>query len=531
MLYLKIGCTASRSVAAILLCLILLIPLLSSCSPKTELTILSGSENETLEPILEEFSRKNNIKINMVYKGSLDIMNILQTGEAESYDAVWPANSLWIQLGDENKIVEDAKSIMTSPIVFGVRKSLALDLGFVGREVSVKDILSAIEQKRLAFMMTSATQSNSGASAYIGFIYALLGNPETMTSEDLQDPRLQEELKRLLGGINRSSGSSGWLKELFLQGDYDSMVNYESMIIETNQQLIQEGREPLYAIYPYDGLTISDSPLGYIDNGDGKKKASFQKLQEYLLSEPVQEQILLLGRRTGMGGTAQEADQAIFNPDWGINAQKTISGLRMPSANVIMDALNLYQSELKKPSYTIYCLDFSGSMGGSGEKQLKNAMRLILDQEQARRYLLQATPEDVATVIPFDDGVLDKWTVKGNSADELDALAKQIEQFSVGGGTNIYAPVMAAIEELKEVDTDRYVPAIVLLTDGNSNNGTYEQFQQVYQQSGLDVPVFAIKFGSASDDQLEALAKLSRGTVFDGQKDLTAAFKKVRGYN
>ena len=32
------------------------------------------------------------------------------------------------------------------------------------------------------------------------------------------------------------------------------MVNYESVVIETNQELLKEGREPLYAIYPVDGL-------------------------------------------------------------------------------------------------------------------------------------------------------------------------------------------------------------------------------------------------------------------------------------
>ncbi len=35
--------------------------------------------------------------------------------------------------------------------------------------------------------MTSATQSNSGCSAYIGFLLrALLGNPDVITSENLQ---------------------------------------------------------------------------------------------------------------------------------------------------------------------------------------------------------------------------------------------------------------------------------------------------------------------------------------------------------
>ena len=45
---------------------------------KQTLNILSGSENQVLEPILEEFEKKNNIKISMTYEGSVDIMQELQ---------------------------------------------------------------------------------------------------------------------------------------------------------------------------------------------------------------------------------------------------------------------------------------------------------------------------------------------------------------------------------------------------------------------------------------------------------------------
>ena len=79
----------------------------------------------------------------------------------------------------------------------------------------------------MSFCMTSATQSNSGASAYIGFLYALLGKQDAITSEDLDNPQLQQDMTRLLSGIERSSGSSEWLMEMFLEGDYDAMVNYE----------------------------------------------------------------------------------------------------------------------------------------------------------------------------------------------------------------------------------------------------------------------------------------------------------------
>ena len=91
----------------------------------------------------------------MTYQGSLDIMRILQSGAAD-YDAVWPASSLWLTTGDTQYRVKHAESISVTPVVFGIRQSLAEDLGFVGREVSVSDPIPAIRSGRLKFCMTSA---------------------------------------------------------------------------------------------------------------------------------------------------------------------------------------------------------------------------------------------------------------------------------------------------------------------------------------------------------------------------------------
>lgn len=507
---------------------------LTGCSMQSqrEFVILSGSENESLEPILEEFGKKNNVTIRMVYMGSVDIMNLLGTDEIKQYDAVWPANSLWINMGDENHMIKNSVSIMNSPIAFGIRKSLAQSLGFTDREVTVSEILQAIRDEKLTFMMTSATQSNSGACAYIGFIHALLGNKDTITLQDLENESLKTDIKDLLNGINRSSGSSGWLKTLFLEGDYDAMVNYESMLIEANQELIQQGKEPLYLVYPQDGLTVADSPLGMVNNGDADAEKIFAKLQEYLLSDSVQEEILDLGRRTGYGGSMDTADTGVFNPDWGIDATKTLSGIRMPDSDVVLAALQLYQNELKKPAYTVYCLDFSGSMAGNSEDNLKEAMRMILDQEQARTNLLQATAQDITVVIPFDDTLLDELTVTGNDNTSLVALADQIDAISTGGGTDIYSPAIRALEIFSNVNTDDYFCAIVLLTDGQSNASTdYGDFAAAYAALGKDIPLFAIQMGSASGNQLSSLAELTRGNVFDSKGDLVSAFKKVKGYN
>ena len=54
------------------------------------LRILSGSENQELESILDDFARQEKVNIVMEYQGSLDIMRTLQ-GERIDYDAVWPA--------------------------------------------------------------------------------------------------------------------------------------------------------------------------------------------------------------------------------------------------------------------------------------------------------------------------------------------------------------------------------------------------------------------------------------------------------
>jgi Ca-activated chloride channel family protein len=173
------------------------------------------------------------VDLRLTYLGSVNIMLELEKAEF-AYDAVWPANSLWVSLGDRERRVKYLKSIMTSLVVFGVRRGKAEQLGFVGKTVRVRDLLGAIRERKLSFMMTSATQSNSGASAYLGFLYALAGNPEVLSSADLRSEPLKRDIRDLLSGINRTSGSSGWLKDLFLASDYDAMVNHESVVIEAN---------------------------------------------------------------------------------------------------------------------------------------------------------------------------------------------------------------------------------------------------------------------------------------------------------
>lgn len=499
-----------------------------------DLTIVSGSENEEIEPIVQEFARRKGVTIEMSYLGSVDIRLLLETGAQIEYDAVWPANSLWLTLGDTQRVTRHSESIFRSPVVLGVKKSVAERLNWVGAEVRVRDILEAAESEDLRLMMTSATQSNSGASSYFGFLYALAGSPDVLTSEILNEAQLAEDIQAILGTLDRSAGSSGWLKDLFLSryNEFDGMYNYESLIIEMNRELIATNREPLYVIYPVDGLAISDSPLAYVDKGDPDKEKLFLELQEYLLSEPVQEQVLDLGRRTGtLGLSIENANPAVFNPDWGIDTTRVIQPIRFPAAEVIDEALNLYQTAFRKPSYTVYLLDYSGSMEGEGRRQLLAAMNLLLDQSQASRYLLQASPRDVTLIIAFDHSIIQEWRLDGSDPEEYLNLYAQLERQQVVGRTNIYQPVERALELLQDVDTSRYFPAIILMTDGQSNEGLFEDVRQKYIDVEKDIPVFGITFGAASKDQIQQMTALTGGRIYDGTSDLVRAFRNAKGNN
>lgn len=491
------------------------------------LRILSGSENKELEPIIEKYAKKNHVKIEMTYQGSLDIMR--QLGEKNfGYDAVWPASSIWMNAGDTLHRVKHAESVCQSPVVFGIRKPLAEELGFVDREVSVNDILEAILAGRLKFCMTSATQSNSGASAYIGFIHALLGSPDVITMDDLQDQDMRKKLAQLLSGIDRSSGSSDWLKDMFLKGDYDAMVNYECLMINADEQLQAAKKDPLYIIYPYDGLSIADSPLAYVDQGDRKAEERFLDFQEYLLSDDTQDRIQQTGRRTAYTGISDK-NKVIFRKEWGFQPDRVLSPFKMPEADVLDECLNLYQTVLRKPSLTVYCLDYSGSMEGEGNKQLVAAMEQVLIQKNAAENYLQASPDDVTILIPFESSVIGTFTAEGNGK-ELEDLYDTVDKLEPMGGTDMYNAMERGLDLLDEYDLSKYTTAFIVMTDGESED-YYNEFREAWEEDGRNIPVFSIMYGDADSSQLDQLAQLTNARVFDGREDLIGAFRKVRGYN
>ena len=489
--------------------------------------ILASQENKASEHMIEKYANEKGYKVQFEYQGTLEIMNTLNT-KASDYDAVWLSNSIWGYMLNNSVSLSNSKCTSINPVVFGIKKSKAEELGFVGKEVYTKDILNAISNKKLKFSMSNPTTTNSGASAYLGLVSTLAGNPEVLTSEMLNDEKLREEIKTLFTGLERSSGSEDFLEELFLNGDYEAVVSYESSIININKQLVSRGKEPLYAIYPVDGVSISDAPFGYINNKNENKKEIFDNIQKYLLSNEGQSLLQEYGKRTWYGGTNANVNKSIFNPEWGIDTTKYISPVKYPSAEVIKEALNLYQTELRKPVHVAFCLDYSGSMAGTGIEELRDAMEYILTEKAASDYI-QFSYKDKIDVIPFASAAKDSWTTT-NGSDTSELLAS-INNERPTGMTALYPAAIKALELLKDEDKNIYNTSVILMTDGQANVGTYADLYSYYKSINSNIPIYSIMFGSADQRQLQDIARLTNAKVFDGKTNLVEAFKEVRGYN
>ena len=495
-------------------------------NPDNDFVIATSYDYKMFEDDIVKYGRKNKIDVKLKYFGDIDIVDELNRNSSQ-YDGVWISNSMWLYMLDNNYLHTDSKSIGISPIVFGIKKSKAKELGLIGKDVSNSDIVKLIKDKKIKYVMNSVTQTNTGATAYIGFLTSLAGNPEMLTDDILKDPKLISDLKDVFSGVERVSGDESYLTEMFLNSsDYEAVISSESSLININKELERKNKETLYFIYPSDGVAINDNTFAFIDNHKDNED-NFLKLKEYLLGVEGQKLLSNNGIRTWYGGVSENPNKNVFKSSWGIKTDKYLNVTRFPSKDMITKSLDLYIEQLRKPTHVVFCLDYSGSMSGDGYDQLVSAMEYILTYESASRDKLQFSSNDKITVLPFSDEVLDVWEGTGSDTKEL---LLNIKNESPMGSTALYDAIEEGIKILDK-ESNSYTTTIIAMTDGAVNVGSFYDLAKVYNKSKKKVPIYSITFGNASEYQLDEIAELSNSKVFDGKSNLLRAFKEVRGYN
>lgn len=499
--------------------------------PDNAFTILAGSEVKDIEPLLPQIEQATGLKIRFKYTGTLDAVERIQSGEP--FDAAWFASNRYALLtpGVKEKILTSERTMLT-PVVLGIKRSKAQSLAWAdgqGRAspaITWKDIAQAAEKGRFTFAMTNPSASNTGFAGLVGVAAALADKGDALEVKDINARQLTAFFK----AQTLTAGSSGWLADAYVQeqGRIDGMINYASTLLALNAS--GKLSEPLVLIYPKEGIITADYPFMLL-NAD--KRADYDKLLVYLRSPAFQAP---MSQQTFRKPVAAEVpfDAALYPTN--------LIELPFPAKLAVIDAvLQAFDNEIRRPADSSFVLDISGSMGGKRMDQMKTALLGLtgLDTSLSGRFA-RLREREVISMTAFDDSVRATQTFdlgrKNREATEND-IRGYVKQLQAEGGTAVFTAAQEVYQQAaarRAKVPDRYY-SIVFLTDGESNRGLkagdFEAWYQDLPERDKGIRIFAIQFGEARAEQLDALARLTGGRVFNATKTpLAQVFKEIRGY-
>ena len=506
----------------------LILALLASCSPqRTTLTVLAGSELQDLEPLFPQIERETGVRLKMEYTGTLTGAEKLLGGAP--YDLAWFSHGKYLEmLSREQNLVVTQEKIMLSPVVLGVKESVARELDWQDNpDVTWQDIATAAENGTLRYAMTNPAASNSGFTALVGVATALTGSGDALEVSDIKGDALQGFFK----GQALTAGSSGWLAESYVesQDTLGGIINYESVLLNLNQD--SKLQEPLTLVYPMDGIITADYPLMLLNKN---QRAAYDRLVSYLRSPDFQKQIMAQTlRRPAIPGIPLDP----HIPD------RLLIELPFPNTVEVIDALLFsYLDEQRVPAHAYFVLDVSGSMEGDGLRDLKAALNGLtgLDTSLTGRFSRFRGREEIS-IITFSGEVDPAQDFRVANTDpqgpDMQRIREFVDSLTAGGNTALYSALTEAYQEASAAqaqDPDRYY-SIVLMSDGASNMGMdagqFSDFYRSQPAAARGIRAFPVIFGKADRTTMEGIAAITGGRAFDGTRDpLDAIFKQIRGY-
>lgn len=510
--------------------------------------VLASSELADMEPLLEDARKATGITVRPTWTGTLDAVERLASGKADgAFDAVWLSSNDYLRLNPEAaRRVTSETPLMTSPVALGVRPATVRRLGWDPERVSWAQVHRAVADGKLTYGMTDPKRSNSGFSALISVASGLSGAQAALTDADVRTAT--PKLKEFFAGQRLTSGSSGWLATAYTRrSTVDALINYESVLLslardtgagtstdpaETPADADTErrtGRDTrtgtdLTVIRPRDGVVTADYPLSTLTDATPEAKDAVRALTEHFRSPAVQREITERTLRRPVVASARPAEPLSPEPR---------RELPFPGSRSVADGLlSAYEHQLRRPSRTVYVLDTSGSMKGKRLEQLKSALSGLTGDFRQR--------EEV-TLLPFGSAVKRGRTHTVDPADPAAgpaAIRADTAALTAEGNTAIYSSLAAAYDHLGP-DTDSAFTSIVLMTDGENTAGRsaadFTSFYRSLPPARQITPVFPVVFGDSDRSELDRIAALTGGRLFDGTKEhgpgsLEGAFEEIRGY-
>jgi Ca-activated chloride channel family protein len=487
--------------------------------------VIAGSELKDIEPMLATIKEKTGVQLQIDYIGTLDGAEKINA-QQELYDIAWFSHAKYLSLLQaDKKLIQAQEKIAISPVIPAVKESLAKKWGWIDNpNITWTDIANKVKAGEFNYAMTDPTASNSGFSTVMSVQAAFSNKGDAITAQDVDT----EKLKSFFSGHALTAGSSGFLSDAYYHDEAKlaGIFNYESELLKLNRNALLA--EKLVLIYPKEGTVTADYPFILLNKD---KMADYQKVVDYLKSTEFQTWMMT------------NTDRRPVNAEVTLGTQFPKGYLMdLPFPNniaTVNEILFAYLNDRRKPSHSFFVLDLSGSMEGERIAALKQAMNnLTGDDSSITGQFARFRNREEITIIAFNNAIIEtrEFTIDKNGG-VLQEIKAYVNAMQVGGGTAIFSALQTAYQQAKiakKAEPNRFY-SIVLMTDGLNQDGiSYSDFNNFYTKEAdtvTGIRAFPILFGEASTDELQNLATLTGGKVFDSRKSsLAQAFKQIRGY-
>jgi hypothetical protein len=181
----------------------------------------------------------------------------------------------------------------------------------------------------------------------------------------------------------------------------------------------------------------------------------------------------------------------------------------------------------RAPVDCVVVSDVSGSMAGSKMSLLKETVHLLLGEFVSK---------DRVGLVTFDSDVKDRFILQSLDGDARANADAIVNTFRAGSSTNLSGGCFAGIQQLLNSSDKGHVKTVLLMTDGQANNGLRSADEMVpvltNMLKGSGIAVHTFGYGSDHDsDFLRKISTAGNGSYYfvEGVDDIRSAFGDCLG--
>jgi Ca-activated chloride channel family protein len=482
---------------------------------------------------------------------------------------IWsPAASAWAGIVNDRAGKELAPAgtpFMLTPLVIAMPKPMAEALGWPNTQLGFKDLLRLANDPQgwgavghpewgpFRLGKTNPNFSTSGLNFTIAEYYAAVGKTQGLTIEDLARPAAVDFATQIESSVvHYGDITMTFLNNWFAADARGTALTYASVVAVEEKSVIDYNkgnpdgvlspgetpripRDPLVAIYPSEGTLYSDSPFIVLNTDwvDADEKAAAALFQDYVQQPDNQRKVLTYGFRPN-NASVPLADPIVAAN--GVDPNQPTATLEVPEPDVLVGILDSW-AQLRKDARVLLVLDISGSMG---ELVTDTKTRLDLAQEAAVSALDQFKDTDDVGLWAFStdlggaDPNVRELVPVGSIGGNQQAIADAIKAQFPTNGTPLYEVTQKAYDTMLASYDPAKINAIVLLTDGQNDDGVPDDDDQQLSDlvaslqqgsegsSSQPVRLFTISYGEDADQViLRSISQATRAATYNASNPAT----------